>query len=387
MSERKPADKLRVIVVGSGVAALETILGLQQLAPDAVSMTVIAPDDEFTVRPMAVREPFAYAPARRYPVASIVRDAGAVFAPGQLAAVDPATKTLQTTARQEFTYDALVLAIGARPSPRFAHAVTIDDHKMDELLHGMIQDIEDDYIHSVVFLAPERMAWPLPLYELALMTAERAHDMGIALTTTVVTPELRPLAAFGAAVSNGVEGLLREARVDVIAGAHADVPRRGEVTVHPGQLQLLADRVIALPELFGPAVAGVPHDGYGFIPVDNHGRVPGTASVYAAGDGADFPIKHGGLASQQADAVAQSIAASAGARITPQPLDPILRGVLLTGRKPRYLYAHLVGGHALDSEFTETPTWSPTSKLAAHYLSPYLELRDGPQECGNVSVT
>ena len=41
------------------------------------------------------------------------------------------------------------------------------------------------------------MAWPLPLYELALMTAGRAYDMGVDLETTIVTPEERPLAIFG----------------------------------------------------------------------------------------------------------------------------------------------------------------------------------------------
>ena len=37
--------------------------------------------------------------------------------------------------------------------------------------------------------------------------------------------------------------------------------------------------------------------------------------MYAAGDASDFPIKHGGLASQQADAAAEAIAALAGADV------------------------------------------------------------------------
>ena len=84
-------------------------------------------------------------------------------------------------------------------------------------------------------------------------------------------------------------------------------------------------------------IPGVPADADGFVPVDRHGRVTGLAGVYAAGDGTAFPIKQGGLATQQADAVAETIAAAAGAPIEPEPFRPILRGMLLTGGDNRFL--------------------------------------------------
>ena len=83
-------EKLRVIIVGGGVAALETALALRELAPDHTDVTVIAPNTEFVYRPMTVREPFAYGPAHRYPLAPIVRDAGAKLLSDELAWVDPA---------------------------------------------------------------------------------------------------------------------------------------------------------------------------------------------------------------------------------------------------------------------------------------------------------
>ena len=52
--------KLRVLVVGGGVTALETLLALRDLAQERVAMTVLAPNSEFVYRPMTVREPFAY---------------------------------------------------------------------------------------------------------------------------------------------------------------------------------------------------------------------------------------------------------------------------------------------------------------------------------------
>jgi hypothetical protein len=50
--------------------------------------------------------------------------------------------------------------------------------------------------------------------------------------------------------------------------------------------------------------------------------------------------------------------------------------MLLTNGKPQYLTAHITGGHGFSSEITDTPTWSPPSKIAAKYLAPYLQERD-----------
>ena len=79
---------------------------------------------------------------------------------------------------------------------------------MDEQLHGLIQDIEGEYVHSLAFVIPGRMAWPLPMYELALMTAGRAYDMDVELVVTLVTPEDSPLAIFGLGASEAVAELL-----------------------------------------------------------------------------------------------------------------------------------------------------------------------------------
>src|SRR5262249_3646316 len=87
-------EKLEVLIAGGGVAALETALALGALAPERTAVTVIAPNSEFFYRPMAVREPFAYGPAERYKLASIVRDAGARLVDGELASVDTATQTI-----------------------------------------------------------------------------------------------------------------------------------------------------------------------------------------------------------------------------------------------------------------------------------------------------
>ena len=366
-------DKLRVAIVGGGVAALETALALAQLAGERTDVTLIAPNAEFAYRPLSVREPFAYGAARGYSLSRIARDARATLLVDELGWVDPDKHTIHTEGGRAVEYDALVLALGARATARYKHALTIDDRRLDETLHGLIQDVEGGYVHSLAFVAPGRMAWPLPLYELALMTAARAYDMGVELATTIVTPEDHPLAIFGPTASESVARLLTEAGIETIGSAYAEIPSAGEIVINPGDRRLRVDRVIALPELYGPCVRGIPLGEHGFIRVNSHGRVPGMACVYAAGDATDFPIKHGGLSSQQADVAARSIAALAGASVTPEPFQPVIRGMLLTGDKPRYLTARITGGQGFSSEITDTPTWSPPSKVASLYLAPYID--------------
>jgi sulfide:quinone oxidoreductase len=369
-------DKSRVLIIGGGVAALEAALALHELAPDLADVSVIAPGEEFVYRPMAVREPFAYGSAQRYPLASIVHDAGATLISDELASVDADRRTIETKAGALLEYDALVLALGAKAKARYEHAVTIDDRRLDEVLHGIVQDVEGGYIHSMAFVAPGRMAWPMPLYELALMTAGRAYDMYIELAVTLVTPEDSPLAIFGAAASATVAELLGRAHIHSINSAYAEIPRPGELVISPGGQRLQVDRVIALPELYGPSVRGVPLSEHGFLRVNRFCRLVDVERVFAAGDATEFPVKHGGLAAQQADVAAESIAALAGAKIEPQPFQPIVRGILLTGEQPRYLTARITGGHGFSSQISEKPSWDPPSKIAAKYLAPYLDARD-----------
>jgi sulfide:quinone oxidoreductase len=368
----EPVPRLRVLVAGGGVAAMETVLALHDLAGERVSVTVLAPGDELRYRPMSVREPFSLSAAARYPLAPILLAAGAEHVVGELARVDDERRVVCTTAGEEIAYDVLVLALGAKPYARYEHALTIDDSRMDELLHGLIQDVEGGYVGSLAFVAPPRMAWPLPLYELALMTAGRAYEQGAELQITILTAEERPLEIFGGAVSDGVAALLAARKIRTVPSAYVEIPADGELVINPGDRRLRAKRVIALPELYGPSVRGLPASEHGFLRVDVFGRVHGARDVFAAGDAVDFPIKQGGIGCQQADAAAESIAAMAGAALAPRPFTPTLHGVLLTDGGPRYLKARITGGSGFASEFSDHPIDGVTEKIDSRYLGPFL---------------
>jgi sulfide:quinone oxidoreductase len=367
----------RVVIVGGGVAGLEAALALRELAGERVATTMLASASEFVYRPMKVREPFGYSEARQYPLDEMCRDIGFGLVRDAFKWLDPEHRTVHTKGGESLTYDALLLAPGAVSRPRFKHALTLDDGRLDEQLHGLIQDVEEGYVRRLAFISPTPMPWPLPIYELALMTARRAYDMNVEISVTIATPEDAPLAVFGTAASAAVERLLEDTGILFIPSAHCETPAAGEVSLNPGSRRLHVDRVIALPELFGPSVPGVPLTAHnGFIPVDAHCKVTALERVWAAGDATDFPVKFGGIASQQADTAAEAIAALAGAPIEPKPFHPVIHGMLLGGQRPLYLTAHITGGHGSSSEVTEAPPSSPPAKIAAKYLTPYLEARN-----------
>jgi len=370
-------NPFRVVIAGGGVAALEAALALRELAGDRVATTMLCPQAEFVYRPMHVREPFAYSGAKQYPLDEIARDVGFELKQDAFKWLDPDNRTVHTANGDELEYDALLLAMGAVQRPALTHADTLDDSRLDEQLHGIIQDVEGGYVHKLAFVAPSRMPWPLPIYELALMTAQRAYDTSAETSITLVTPEDAPLAVFGDKVSNEVARLLEQNGILTITAAHCETPAPGELTLHPGARTLMVDRVLALPELFGPSTPGVPKGSTGgFIPIDPHCKVRGLEQVWAAGDATDFAVKMGGIAAQQADTAAREIAALAGAPVERAPFHPVIRGMLLSLDKPKYMSAQITGGHGSTSEISDTPSWSPAGKIDARYLAPYLEQRD-----------
>lgn len=192
----------------------------------------------------------------------------------------------------------------------------------------------------------------------------------------MVTPERAPLEIFGAEASAAVGELLAERNIDL--HTHCSPVSVGEdgLAVASRDLERVpAERVVGLPRVDGPNVQGLPADHDGFIPVDEHGLVEGEVDVYAAGDATTFPLKQGGLATQQADAAAAAIAARAGADVAPSPFRPVLRGLLLTGGVPRYLRSEPDAPADQGSEVADHALWWPPSKIAGRYLSPYLALR------------
>jgi sulfide:quinone oxidoreductase len=367
---------LQVLIAGAGVAGLEAAFALQALAGDRVAVSILSPTDEFVSRPGSVAEPFSSGEARHYPLAPLVEAAGATLITDALVAVDAADQHVLTASGAQLSYDALLVCLGTSVHPRYEHATTVDDAHIDALLHGLVQDIEGGYVQSLAFIVPFPLPWPLPVYELALMASERAWDSQTDLSITLLTPEKTPLAGFGVDVSLELERLLASRKVTLVTGAYCDVPDTKTIRIHPGDRTLEVDRIVALPELRGPAVPGLPSDLGGFIPVDAYAAVTGVPRVWAAGDGTDYPVKHGGVSAQMAGTAARAIARSAGATLQLGKFEPVLEGVLLTGARPRSLKGESAGARGVPPHLRELPAGDQTPKIAAHYLAPHLAALD-----------
>jgi sulfide:quinone oxidoreductase len=359
----------RVVAAGAGVAGLELALALRALAEDLVSVELIAPDREFTYRPLAVAEPFRSGEVKRFPLEPLVAAAGAGLRPGTVSEVAPDSKTLRLENGQSVDFDAFVVALGARPVEAVVGALTFRGPQDGPALVGLLDQATSGSLQRIAFVVPAGVSWPLPLYELALLTAQYLQDHGTrGVEVVLVTPEEHPLGVFGTGASDAIAELLEIRGVQLRTGLAAIAWQDGLLSVG-GQPAIDADAVVALPQLQGPALAGLPHDGGGFIPTDTEGRVPGTSDVYAAGDATQFRPKQGGLAAQQADAVAAAIAADVGADVKPMPFRPVLRGLLLTGFVPRYLRADTsTGASVVDTE----ALWWPPAKIVGRYLAPFL---------------
>ncbi len=370
-------DRYRVIIAGGGVAALEAALTLHQLAGDTVATTLLTPRTTFSHRPLSVLEPFPGAGGRRYELAQMASDTGSELLTDELAAVDPSRRRVRTTRGRALPYDALLLAYGVEIHPRFVHARTIDDGFLADRLRGLVQDVEEGYVRRVAFVTTGPPGWPLPLYELALMTSRAAYDMSAEVSVFLVTPERQALEVFGDRPGRAVADLMARHHVELVTAAACDVPVAGEVSVGPGRPALHVDSVVAMPDLAPRRVSGVPGGSGGFIAVDDCGRVAGLDGVYAAGDATTFPVKHGSIAAQQADTAAAAIARAAGAAVPAEPFDPVLHGILLGAERPLYMTARLNStGHPLASQVSEEPLWHPAGKIAARRLGPYLHHAD-----------
>ena len=266
-------------------------------------------------------------------------------------------------ANREWTSEGVLTYHGGRDGPSYRL-----------LLH----QLHEGRVTSLAFVKPAGASWPLPLYDLALMTAAEcaAHDLSD-VGLSLITPEDEPLGIFGRPASAAIRRLLDDSGVALYTSSYGVPSRPGWLDISPGERRLSVDRIVTEPRLVGPRLRGISAGRDGFIHTDAHGRLVGLDGVFAAGDATAFPIKQGGLAAQQADAVAEMIAASVGVEIDPQPFRPILRGLLLTGGPARYLRSDISGEAGDDSTISSTALWWPPDKIAGRYLAPYLSSQVG----------
>jgi sulfide:quinone oxidoreductase len=370
--QRRRGRGLRVLVAGGGVAGLEALLALGALAGDRVVLHLLSPGDWFVYRPLEVREAFDPDAMVRIDWARILIDRRIGHLSDALRTVDVEQHVVTTTGGNTLPYDVLVLTPGARIRPALAGAVTVGLPGATRALGEVLGELRSGTARHVAFVGPAGISWTVPLYELAMLTADHVARSGVEPRPefTLVTCEGRPLELFGPEASTRIADMLERRSIRLHTAGMGLTHRSGRLRLDLED-GLPVDRTVALPLLEGPRIAGLRATQDGFLRVDGHGRVDGADDVYAAGDATAFPVKQGGLAAQQADAVAAHIAARAGAQVQPAPFEPMLRGMLLTGGRPMFLRRDLTAGPP-GAEVTAESPWWPAAKIVGHHLAPYL---------------
>ena len=283
------APRARVLIAGGGIGALAGALALREYAPSGVGLTLLAPGPDLVLVPETVLEATGGPPAGRYSLGAIAADLAADLVPDVLEAVDTEQQHAGTRESGLLGYDALLIAVGARPGPGVPGALRFAGARDAAALRAALESLGPR--PRVLFTTGAGVGWTLPLYELALLTAARHPEASVA----VATPEPRPAAVFGAAAGREVTRRLMEAGIDLRAGVLPESAEDGALWLAEGG-SIKADLVVALPQPAGPGIAGLPADAHGFLPVDRYGHVKGADRVWAAGDATARPLKQGGLA-------------------------------------------------------------------------------------------
>ena len=82
------------------------------MAGDRVDLTLVAPDRDFSYRPLAVAEPFALGHAYRVPLSQFADDAGAQLVVDATVGLDDAAGEVRLRESGARSFDALIVAPG-----------------------------------------------------------------------------------------------------------------------------------------------------------------------------------------------------------------------------------------------------------------------------------
>lgn len=281
------SSRARVVIVGGGFAALEAALALRALVGDGAHLTLVSDHARLCHHPSATVEAFDETPPRTYDLRQIASDLGASYHQAKLEAVAWEKRHVRLASGARLQYDSLILAIGARAGASIPGTLTFRDQRDVPLFRRLLREPESGSATRIAFALPSGSAWPLPLYELALLFAAHAERLGADAEISLVSPEPGPLAIFGPHASRPVAELLEQRGVRFRGGSIATA-FGGDCLSLQFDGALKVDRVVAAPQLRARRITGIPASWWGFVPTDTFGRVEGLQDVYAAGDMTTF---------------------------------------------------------------------------------------------------
>ena len=272
--------------------------------------------------------------------------------------------------------------MGARPVEAVPGALTFAAEAERSAFRELLGALGRRGLQRLAFVVPAQATWSIAAYELALLTAAERDARALeGVELFLVTHESAPLELLGAAATQLVAEKLEEAGVQLQLSRSTSHLEGGDLCFRDGG-RLEVDHAVALPALEVPRIPGLPQRPRGFVRTDTRMNVDGLDDVWAAGDVTSFPIKQGGLAAQQADVAAGSIAARAGVHAPARMFQPVLRAALITGGPLEFLRSDGPGGAGAAAG--AQALWWPPMKVAGTYLGPLLAQSVGEEGEGEM---
>lgn len=315
--------RTRIVVLGSGFAALATIRRLRELRVD-VDITVVSPRRELVYLPSLVWVPSGAKSGAdlRVPLAACFERLRVHWIQGRVEQVLDAGRRVVTD-DGELANDVLVIATGARylrTLPGIEHAlIPCEGVAAAEAIRDRLAAMVGGTI-AVGFASNPKEQGAVrggPMFEFlfgidTLLRRQRRRD---AFKLVFFNPSEQPGQRLG---PSAVRAMLERMRVLSIETRLGHKPVRfepGRVVTEGGEIA--AELILFMPGLTGPAWlerSELPRSEGGFVAADEQGRVRGLRQVYVAGDAGSYPgpewmAKQAHQAELQADAVARNIAA------------------------------------------------------------------------------
>src|SRR5918994_4832728 len=219
---------------------------------------------------MAVDQPFTPQRVRGVRLQDIADELDARWHRGALDRVEHAHRRAVTKDGHELAYDALVLAPGARTARASDSqaVITFRDNRDAPGYRMLLRQLARGQVDRLAFVKPPGASWPLPLYDLAVLTAAHCAGCQLDVEVCLITPEDAPLSIFGDAVSTVVRQQLEERGVAVHTNCYGAPRGDGWLEIRPGARRMCVDRIVTLPSLVGPPLRGIPRSRDGYIPPD-----------------------------------------------------------------------------------------------------------------------
>ena len=313
----------RIVILGSGFAALTAIRKLRELRVDA-EITVVSPRNELVYLPSLIWLPSGEKTGAdlRIPLAGFFERMRVRWHPGSVQQVlDGGRRVVTDTG--ELANDVLVIATGGRylrKLPGIEHAIIpCEGIASAEAIRDRLATMEGGTI-AIGFASNPKEPGAVrggPMFEFlfGIDTLLRRQGRRARFELVFFNPAQQPGQRLGPAAVAKMLARMRALGIHTRLGHKPLRFEAGKVVTEGGEFA--ADLILFMPGLTGPAWlegSALPMSEGGFIAADEHCRVRGLEHVYVAGDAGSYPgpdwmAKQAHQADLQADAVAKNIAA------------------------------------------------------------------------------